>query len=249
MHKKVLIIGGSDPSCGAGIQADLAVIYSLKIPCACVITALTAQNENKFYSFQSATTKNFQDQLESISIKPKNLIVKIGMLANAELVTVLLHWLKKNAPAFVILDPVFRSSTGFDLLNKTGIELLQKNSACFDLMTPNVEEFETLSGFPIKNEKDYLEKAVAWQRQILKQNPNFNLLIKGGHLKESANDYWISSEEVFKFKGKRILKNKETHGTGCSLASFIAAYLAKGKNLKSAVVLAKKEVLKKIHHS
>ncbi len=247
--EQVLIIGGSDPSCGAGIQADLAALYSLNIPAACVITALTAQNENKFYSYQAASSKNFLEQLQSLAIDPSNLIVKIGMMASGSLLKILLVWLQKTKPAFIILDPVFRSSSGFNLLDNAGIQILQKKSFSFDLLTPNVNEFEILSGFKVKNERDYLEKAQAWHRSLLKQNPKIKLLLKGGHLKESANDYLIHPQGIIKFEGKRIQKRKATHGTGCSLASSIAAYLAKGKSLEQAISLAKKQVLQKIQLS
>jgi hydroxymethylpyrimidine/phosphomethylpyrimidine kinase len=242
--KKVIVIGGSDPSGGAGIQADLFTLQAIGVSAFSVITAVTAQNENKFISYEPVSTKNFQDQLTTLLPHTKHSIVKIGMLGSGRFIPLLVSWLKKIKPHYLILDPVLRSSTGHPLLDKQGIQFLQRQSLDWvDLITPNLAEAEFLSGSKVHN-LTTMENAGRKIRERVKSA----VLIKGGHLKGPAVDLLIEGEKIFKMTQPRIT-GKEVHGTGCTLASAIAGYLCLGKDLKTSIKLARKIVRKKIRIS
>jgi hydroxymethylpyrimidine/phosphomethylpyrimidine kinase len=239
--KKVIVIGGSDPSGGAGIQADLFTLQKIGISASSVITAVTAQNENKFLSYEPVSINNFQDQLTALLPRAKHSIVKIGMLGSGRFIPLLVSWLKKIKPHYLILDPVLRSSTGHSLLDKKGIQLLQRQLLDWaNLVTPNLAEAEFLSGLKIHNlpTMESAGKKIAERRKGA-------VLIKGGHLKGPAIDLLIEGKKTFKMTQHRI-KGKEVHGTGCTLASAIAGYLSLGKDLKTSIKFARKMVRKKI---
>jgi hydroxymethylpyrimidine/phosphomethylpyrimidine kinase len=259
----VIVIGGSDPSGGAGIQADLSTLNSLKVPAFSVVTALTAQTEKKFASYEMVSAKNFNDQLKSLSLLAPQSIVKIGMLGSGSLIPPLVAWLKKNRPRFVILDPVLRSSTGYRLLDKEGIRLLPTLLPYVDLLSPNLPEAEALAGIKIK-EVERMEEA---GKKLLKKVRRA-VLVKGGHLQGSkAVDLLITKSKpsrsqkgkisyfplkkgdpvdfVTTFPQKRIL-GKGVHGSGCTLASALAGYLFLGKSLEYSVKGAKSVVLRKL---
>jgi hydroxymethylpyrimidine/phosphomethylpyrimidine kinase len=254
MKKTVIVIGGSDPSGGAGIQADLAVLCSLGLSALSVITAVTAQSEKKFLLYEPVSTKNFRAQLESILPLPRRAIVKIGMLGSSQLIPLLIRWLKKEKPAFVILDPVLQSSTERPLLDRKGLRILkQKLLSYADLVTPNVLEAEALSGLPV-TDLETMENAA---KRILKKVKKA-VLLKGGHLTGPATDLLLMKKsprgeqggdfQIIRFTHSRIL-GKGAHGTGCTLASAIAGSLSLGMSLPEAVKKARRIVLRKIRQA
>src|SRR5262245_33950696 len=242
--KTVIVIGGSDPSSGAGIQADLAALHSLGIPALSVVTAVTAQNEKKFFSYESVSQENFRAQLESLAPFARGAIIKIAMLGSSQLIPPLIHWLRKRKPAFVILDPVLRSSTGHPLLDSKGILLLKNQLLSHaDLVTPNVPEAERLSGISI-TDVEILRRA---GERILKKVKRA-VLLKGGHLKGPPVDLLMEGKKMRRFSHPRIL-SKGAHGTGCTLASVLAGSLSLGSTLPDAVKKARRRVLGKLRQA
>lgn len=238
--KTVILIGGSDPSGGAGIQADLQTLFALEIQPFSVVTAVTAQNEKKIISYETVSKKNFSDQLSSLEISKHPLILKIGMMGTSQHLEILSAWIKKTRLNFVILDPVLVSSTGKALLDKKGINTIQNLLPFIDLITPNIPEAEKLSGIKITRKEDRLKAG----EKLLKMGAK-NVLLKGGHFQGKACDILFSPEMNYFFEDSRI-KKMNVHGTGCTLASAIAGYLALGSSLVEAIHLARKIVREKI---
>lgn len=238
MKTKPIVIGGADPSGGAGIQADLFTLNHLGFQAQSVITALTAQNEKEFFSYESVSPKIFSQQLQCI--ESKNNPVKIAMLGHDSLIEILIQWLPESKVSFVILDPVLRSSTGAWLLNPPGIQKLPKLFPWIDLLTPNIPEAENMTGLKIKNTRD-MQKA----GNLLLEMGARNILLKGGHLAGNPCDILMNSEMDYFFEGSR-LGTHNTHGTGCTLASAILAYFISGNDLVKSVQLAREIVRKKI---
>jgi len=239
-------VGGSDPSCGAGVQADLQTLNLLRVPARCVVSALTAQNEKEFFSTQLCRPKNFIDQFKSLNFNGKESILKVGMLGHFRLVEILLNWMVQNKAFFSILDPVFKSSTGAALIDPKGLSLLRKNLFLFDLLTPNIHELEVLSGRKIKRDGEVRGVAEIFYEEIKRQNPKFHLLVKGGHLQKTSTDFLFTPQNFYSFPAPLIPLSSNVHGTGCSLASALAAYLAQGLKMKEAARKAKDLVRKKI---
>ncbi len=240
LQKEIIVMGGSDPSGGAGIQADLLTLSKLGISAKSVISAVTAQNEKKFWSYESVSAKNFSDQLRAVEASAKHPILKIGMMGHFQLLVLLKAWIQKTRPSFVILDPVFASSTGAKLLDSLGIQFLKTMLPWIDLITPNISEAEKLSGLRIHNFTGMKEAG----EKILKNGAQ-QILLKGGHLKGNPCDLLITPEMNYHFPGRR-LRPKNTHGTGCTLASAIAGFLSLGKDCVESIHLARKMVRQKI---
>lgn len=236
----LIVIGGSDPSGGAGVQADLFTLSELGIRAQSVITAITAQNEGKFVSYESVSPQNFADQLGSLKQDNQILFVKIGMIGDHRLLPPLMSWLEKVEPNFTILDPVLRSSTGAALLDAQGSSALQDLFKLIDLLTPNIPEAEALTGLKIKSLKE-MQKAGG----ILLSKGISQVLMKGGHLNEEPCDILMDEEMDYLFKGSRI-RSQNTHGTGCTLASAILGYMSQGHELVAAIHLARDKVREKL---
>ena len=230
---KILTIAGSDPSGGAGVQADLRVFQELGLCGQSVITAVTAQNEKMFIAVNPVSPRVLREQLQSVG---RCDYVKIGMLGTKANVQEVIRYLKKTKPKVVVLDPVFRSSTGAVLLPPEGIRLLQKEllPLC-TLVTPNLAEAETLTGLRVCTIENMKEAAQRIQCQ--------SVLIKGGHLKGSATDVLYDGKKFYEFTSQRF--KKSFHGTGCVLSSMILSYLALGYSLKQSVEQAKSIIRKK----
>ncbi len=239
---KIIVIGGSDPSGGAGIRADLHTLEQMGLMASSVITAVTAQNEKKFFSYETVSANIFSDQLHAINTQSKNPFVKIGMIGHHTLIPPLITWIKKVKPYFVILDPVLRSSTGTCLLDHKGIQLLPQLFPFIDLLTPNIPEAEMLTGIKIRNVKDMQEAGGKFLRKAVKQ-----VLMKGGHLRGNPCDILMNTEMDYFFESKRI-QARNIHGTGCTLASAILGYLSLGKDRVESIRLGRKIVRKKIQN-
>lgn len=226
-----LTIAGSDSSGGAGIQADLKTFSALSCYGMTVITAITAQNTCGVQEVLTLPTNIIIEQLKSIFSDIKVDAIKIGMLANSEIITAIAENLPKNIP--IILDPVMVASSGDRLLEESAItDLQQKLFPLAALITPNVFEAEILSGIKITDQSS-VENAA----EIIQKNYSGALLIKGGHLKHCQDQLFMSGETTV-FPGEYI-ETRNTHGTGCSLSSAIACGLAKNKSLPDAISAAK----------
>ena len=232
--KTALTIAGSDCSGGAGIQADLKTMTMNGVYAMSAITALTAQNTTGVRAIQEATPEFLGQQLDAIfeDIRPD--AVKIGMVASGELIRVIADRLKFYDAGNVVIDPVMVATSGSALLKNDAVQtLIDRLLPIATLVTPNIPEAQVLSGLSIETKGDMVSAAVQIGRSC-----NCAVLLKGGHSINDANDLLYDHGELTWFEGKRI-DNPNTHGTGCTLSSAIAANLAKGFTLSQSVQRAK----------
>jgi hydroxymethylpyrimidine/phosphomethylpyrimidine kinase len=232
--KKVLTIAGSDCSGGAGIQADIKTITAHKMYAMSAITALTAQNTTGVYGVLEAGKDFLENQLDCIftDIFPHS--VKIGMVSSAAIIESIVKKLVRYGAKNIVVDPVMFSTSGHALMSEDAMEtLITKLLPVADVITPNISEAEKLCGFKIENKTDMLKAAEKIGKKL-----KGSVLVKGGHLKESADDLLYHKGEVFWLEQEKI-NNPNTHGTGCTLSSAIACGLAEGKDTIQAVRSAK----------
>jgi hydroxymethylpyrimidine/phosphomethylpyrimidine kinase len=226
----VLTIAGSDSSGGAGIQADIKTISAHELFATSVITSITAQNSKGVQAVFDLSSEEVEEQLKALLEDGKPAAVKTGMLGNEVLVECVARLLKRARIKNLVVDPVIKSSSGKALLSKKGVEVLKEKLLPLALLvTPNIPEAEILSGVRIKGPQDRLKAA----RAICKLGAR-NVLIKGGHAKGNADDFFYDGKSSEIFKGERIGK-KDWHGTGCVLSAAIASNLALGMDLPSSV--------------
>lgn len=233
MHKS-LTIAGSDSSGGAGIQADLKTMTALGVYGMSAITALTAQNTTGVQSIFEVTPKFLEEELDSIftDIFPDS--VKIGMVSNADLIRVISKKLREHNAKNIVVDPVMVSTSGSKLMADGAKDtLLSELFKVADIITPNIPEAEALTGQSIKSKDDMVEAA----KKIGEFFEGY-ILLKGGHSADDADDLLYKNSEKIWIKGERI-ENPNTHGTGCTLSSAIASYLAMGHDVPESVRLAK----------
>lgn len=235
--KTALTIAGSDSSGGAGIQADIKTMTMLGVYAMSAITALTAQNTVGVRGIFQITPQFLREQIDSVfeDIFPD--AVKIGMIFSSDLVLTIADALKFYNARNIVVDPVMVATSGAKLIDDDAIENLKK--FLFPLatvITPNIPEAEILSGMKIKNVDD-MKKAA----KIIFEKFGCAVLCKGGHTINDADDILFANNTFKIFEGKRIETNN-THGTGCTLSSGIAAGLAKGLSLDESIFQAKKFV-------
>ena len=232
--KTVLTIAGSDCSGGAGIQADLKTMTAHKVYGMSVITALTAQNTTGVYGVLDAGADFTGHQLDCVfkDIFPD--AVKIGMVSNIETIEVIADKLKLYGAKNIVMDPVMVSTSGCALMSPDAMgTLIEKLMPLADIVTPNIPEAEKLCGFEIHTVEDMIRAA-----GIISENLSGSVLIKGGHLTETADDLLYNNGRITWYKGERI-DTCNTHGTGCTLSSAIASNLALGYDLEESVARAK----------
>ncbi|NLJ81598.1 MAG: bifunctional hydroxymethylpyrimidine kinase/phosphomethylpyrimidine kinase [Bacteroidales bacterium] len=242
----VLSVAGSDSSGGAGIQADLKTFSALGTFGTTAITTITAQNTLGVKAIQSVNSDVFQLQLEAVMSDFSVAAVKVGMLHSTEIVEILVSALKKYKPPYVVVDPVMVATSGDSLIMESTIESMK--TLLFPIatvITPNLKEASLLLHSNIESLDD-MKKA---SRELLKFGSQ-SALVKGGHLKAEKSTDVLSFQqqtEVQCFEADWIESNN-LHGTGCTLSSAIAAYLALGLSISEAVGLAKKYVHNAILH-
>ena len=232
-----LTIAGSDCSGGAGIQADLKTMTMNGVYAMSAITALTAQNTMGVRAIQESTPEFMKEQLDAIfeDIFPD--AIKIGMVATSELIHVIADRLKHYHAKNIVVDPVMVATSGSSLMKKNAVNALVEELLPISiLVTPNIPEAQILSGLKVESEEDM--KNVA---KKIGDDYHCSVLLKGGHSINDANDLLYSNGEFIWFTGKRI-NNHNTHGTGCTLSSAIAAYLARGFSLVESVQKAKEYI-------
>ncbi|MCL4500978.1 MAG: bifunctional hydroxymethylpyrimidine kinase/phosphomethylpyrimidine kinase [Deltaproteobacteria bacterium] len=228
--KTVLIIAGSDPGAGAGLQQDLKVAtllgtYGLTVP-----TALTVQNSLGVQAVHPVAKDVVAAQLDAILGDFPVAAVKLGMLATKDIVTVVADRLQNLGPIPVVLDPVLAAGGGFPLLDETGITAMTDQLfPLTTLLTPNVPEAARLTGMKISSPADLEEAA----RRLQAGGPHW-VLAKGGHLTAEPVDILTDGKNVYHLPGTRLTAPHQ-HGTGCLLASAAACYLAQGLALPEAV--------------
>jgi hydroxymethylpyrimidine kinase/phosphomethylpyrimidine kinase len=236
MIPNVLSIAGSDPSGGAGIQADLKTFSALGCYGMAALTALTAQNTRGVTAVHVPPPEFLEAELAAVFADVRVDAVKIGMLATGDMVRVVARCLAAHPGIPVVLDPVLVATSG-DSLGAPDVvdaiaELLLPLAA---VVTPNLPETARLSGLPVPEDEDAMRAAAA----ALEARGARAVLVKGGHLggRESV-DLLTEGGEIHVFTAPRIA-TRSTHGTGCTLSSAIACYLAKGLALADAVGAAK----------
>ncbi len=228
--KTALTIAGSDCSGGAGIQADLKTMTMNGVYAMSAITALTAQNTTGVRAIQESTPDFLRQQLDAIfeDIYPD--AVKIGMVASSELIRVIAERLRFYGAKNVVVDPVMVATSGSALMKTDAVQtLMEELLPLAAVVTPNIPEAQVLSGLTIETKED-MEAAA----KRIGDACRCAVLVKGGHSVNDANDLLYADGKAVWFEGRRI-HNPNTHGTGCTLSSAIAANLAKGFSLADSV--------------
>ena len=232
--KTALSIAGSDCSGGAGIQADLKTMTMNGVFAMSAITAMTAQNTTGVFAIQESLPEFLRQQIDAVfeDIYPD--AVKIGMVASGELIEVIVDRLVAYKARNVVVDPVMVATSGSALMKGNALQILVKKLLPIaTLVTPNIPEAQILAGMAISSKEDMMAAA-----KKLSEECGCAVLLKGGHSINDANDLLYADGEAIWFTGKRI-DNSNTHGTGCTLSSAIAANLAKGYSLGESVKRAK----------
>lgn len=250
--KKILIIAGSDPCGGAGLQADIKVATKFKVYAGAVPTCLTAQNTTGVSEIYHLPVDFIEKQIEFLFDDIAFDAIKIGMLGNKQIADCVLNLLLKHdrfSKTPIILDPVMIATSGDSLLHADAILSIKKLITISHIVTPNIDEAQSLSGVKITNQKDLLLAA----KNILSLGCRF-LLIKGGHLdsgkrivnylfKNQNNE--LASPHLLTITNSKIF-GPNFHGTGCALSTAIAANIAKGLETHKAVQIANRYVYKAI---
>ncbi len=237
--KTALTIAGSDSSGGAGIQADIKTITMNGVYAMSAITALTAQNTTGVSGISEVAPDFLKEQIDMVFTDIYPDAVKIGMVSNSELIKIIAERLVFYKAKNIIVDPVMAATSGASLMENEAVEAMKTLLLPIaTLATPNILEAEVLSGIKIKNQDDMIKSAL-----FINQSYGCNVLLKGGHSINDANDLLCRKGKVKWFYGKRI-NNPNTHGTGCTLSSAVTANLAKGFELEIAVQKAKAYISK-----
>jgi hydroxymethylpyrimidine/phosphomethylpyrimidine kinase len=242
--KNLLTIAGSDCSGGAGIQADLKTFAAHGAYGMSVIVSVVAENTSRVVSIQDMPPKMIADQIDAVFEDIKVDGVKIGMLSGAEQMKIVAEKLRYYRPHGIVLDPVMAATGGHALMHPDALETLKKELLPLAfVLTPNIPEAEAITGIKIQTVEDRKAAAVC-----LQQMGSQHVLIKGGHLTGDAEDILYDGKAFYLFKTERI-NTKNTHGTGCTLSSAIAANLANGMNVPNAVQAAKDYITTAIRHA
>ena len=236
----LLTIAGFDPSCGAGVVADLKTFAAHGCYGLAAITAMTVQNTQGVEAVHNTPSAELREQLEVLAKDSEIAAVKIGMLGNRGNAVVVCEFLDAHKFLVVVHDPVMRSSGNSELLDAGGVkylstELLKRST----VITPNVPEAEILTGLAISD----VPAMEAAARKIAEMGAKA-VIVKGGHM-DRAIDVVFDGTEVHQLSGDKV-KLENTHGTGCTFASAITAQLAAGRGLVEAATLAKAYVVKAI---
>lgn len=231
----ILSIAGSDPSGGAGIQADIKTIASLGGYAAAAVTAITVQHTCGVASVEYLPPELVAQQAEAVIEDMHPAAVKIGMTGTAQTVRAVADVLRRWAQPNVVLDPVLIATSGRTLTRRDAVEAM-----CAELLplcrvvTPNLDEAALLVGYPIGSVAEMAEAAAALSRRY-----GCAVLVKGGHLAGKVSpDLLADGDQLWEFSGERI-ESRNLHGTGCTLSSAIATWLARGESLSESVRRAK----------
>jgi hydroxymethylpyrimidine kinase/phosphomethylpyrimidine kinase len=230
----IMAVGGFDPSGGAGILADIKTVSSLGCYGVAVLTSVTIQNTRGVLDVHHQSAKTVRDQIAALEDDFQVSAVKTGMLPTEEIVDALATALSAVEPRFLVVDPVLNASAGFDLAGISMKAIIGRLFPVASLVTPNANEAARITGITIVD-RESMERA---GREIQTMGAQA-VLIKGGDMgSEEAVDILIDSKGVLELSGPKI-HSSNTHGTGCTMASAIAALLASGRPLREAVRMAK----------
>ena len=232
--KRVLTIAGSDSSGGAGIQADLKTMTCLGVFGMSAITALTAQNTTGVRDVLEATPEFVAEQLDCVfeDIRPD--AVKIGMVSSAPIIRAIAAKLREYKAENIVVDPVMVATSGSSLMQDSALTaLMEELFPLAAVITPNIPEAQRLCGFAIESDADMLRAA-----ETIGATMSGGVLIKGGHRTDTADDLLWWKGEAHWLRSPRV-DNPNNHGSGCTLSSAIASFLALGNQLPEAVRKAK----------
>lgn len=245
MIKNILSIAGSDPSGGAGIQADLKSFAARGTYGMAAITALTAQNTQSVAGVHITPADFVRQQIDTILADIRVDAVKIGMIVNAEIAAVIAQALLPFPDLIIVLDPVMVAKGGAKLLHhNASLALRQQLIPLATVITPNLPEAADILNCTVASTRGDMRE----QARSLRQLGAKAILLKGGHLESSESpDLLAIGDQCIWIEGKRH-QTKNTHGTGCSLSSALAAELAKGNDLENAARIAKHWLTEAIIH-
>ncbi len=245
-----LTIAGLDPSGGAGIAADIKTFSAFGCYAAAVLTSVTYQNTQGVFGAKHQSGESVARQIGPVFDDFEIAAVKTGMLPTVGVISAVAEALSMGKTDKIVVDPVVRSTSGFDLIDDRALkELVRKLFPQALIVTPNLQEAERIAGFEIRTEDDFRNAA----ESILSFGPQF-VLIKGGHLAPDDSKPARAVDRLFwqggyKFYEAEYIDTMSTHGTGCTLSSAIAANLANGKELAGSVGIAKEFVTEAIRTS
>ncbi|MGI5920843.1 MAG: bifunctional hydroxymethylpyrimidine kinase/phosphomethylpyrimidine kinase, partial [Syntrophomonadaceae bacterium] len=241
---KALTIAGSDSGGGAGIQADLRTFAALGVYGSSVVTSITAQNSLGVKDTLGVQPAMVEKQIDAVLGDIGTGAVKTGMLYNEEIINVVADQVKNHQVPCLIVDPVMCSTSGHELLNAAGVDVLrEKLLPLTNIITPNVDEASVLAGFSIKNETDIITAA----RQIFMMGPDI-VIITGVRQGERCIDFCYDNGSFYTTDGPWV-DTSNTHGTGCSFSAAITAFIAKGAKPREAIDLAKRFVTTGLKYS
>ena len=240
----VLTIAGFDPSSGAGVTADIKTIAAHGCYGVSAITALTVQSTAGVRGVFPVDPKLLLHTLEELQRDVKVSAVHIGMLGSGKVVSEIAEFLREARLKNVVLDPVFRSSSGATLLDEPGVQLMvQRLLPLADVITPNVDEAAALTGLEVKDPAQMKLAAARMHEMGAK-----SVVVTGGHLSQAIDMLSLKGDQVQTYRADRV-DSPNTHGTGCAFSTAIACQLALGQSLPMAALLAKAYVLAAIKNS
>ena len=258
-QKVCLTIAGLDPSGGAGIIADIKTFGAFGCFATAAVSSLTFQNTTGVFGAVHQTAETVRGQVEPILQDFEVSALKTGMLPTREVIEETARLVKENKLKNFVVDPVVRSTSGFDLIDDEALRGLTENLfPLSEVITPNLPEAERIAKMKIRSSSDVKKAA-----RLMQSMGARNVLIKGGHLLEgerlkaegerevgnkTARDFLFETGKLTIFEGE-FIETDATHGTGCVLAAAITANLALGKNLIEAVGIAKKFVFEAIRNA
>jgi len=235
-----LTIAGLDPSGGAGMIADIKTFSAFGCFGAAAVSSITFQNTTGVFGAVHQTAESVREQIQPVVEDYEIAALKTGMLPTREIITEVAIIIRERKLKNIVVDPVVRSTSGFDLIDDAALKvLIEKLFPLADLVTPNIPEAERITGIKIDS-PETIEAAAGIMRSMGAKN----VLIKGGHLAEVkseeryARDYLFVAGELTTFDGE-FIETTATHGTGCTLAAAVAANLALGNDLIKSVRIAK----------
>ena len=243
--KTALTIAGSDPSGGAGIQADIKTFSRLRVYGMAVVAAMTAQNSLGVSSVAEVAPDFVGQQLDAVFTDIRPGAVKTGMLLSASVIDVVAQKVKQYGIRNLVIDPVMMSTSGATLMNPGAITVFRRTLLPLALLTtPNSHEARALTGKTINTLAEMKQAAIE-----IHGMGAAHVLIKGGHVEgDDATDVLFDGKEFSTFQSSRIA-TRNTHGTGCVLSASVAAYLALGESVKEAVGLGKEFVTAAIRNA
>lgn len=233
--KAVLSIAGSDPSGGAGIQADIKTIAAHQLYAETAITALTVQNTMGVTDVIDVPCEFVAQQIDAVFADIRPDAVKVGMVSSAAIIETIAGRLRAHGAANIVIDPVMVSTSGSRLIADDAVEALVKHLIPLaSIITPNIPEAEVLCGEAI--ETDGEREAAAMKLAALTEGA---VLVKGGHGSDRADDVLVTEHRRIVWLRHKLIETENTHGTGCTLSTAIACNLASDFDMQASVQKAK----------